>query len=128
VQAAATSQIDPLRTELRQTQDETVRLAMENQQYRTRLAVQSTGPNSSRPAPTRPGQAPAAAAAAAFQPAPAPSPAAPKTYVVAAGDTLTRISRKFYGSSGRWQDILNANRGVVKDEKSLVVGSTITIP
>lgn len=127
VQAAATAQIEPLRTELRQSQDETVRLVNENQQYRTRLAVQSTGPNSSRPAPTRPGQA-SAAAAAAYQPAPTPAPAAAKTYVVAAGDTLTKISRKFYGNSGRWQDILNANRGTVKDEKSLVVGSTITIP
>ncbi len=127
VQAAATAQIDPLRTELRQSQDETVRLATENQQYRTRLAVQSTGPNSSRPAPTRPGQA-SAAAASAVPSAATPAPAGPKTYVVAEGDTLTKISRKFYGNSGRWQDILNANRRVVKDEKSLVVGSTITIP
>jgi nucleoid-associated protein YgaU len=127
VQAAATAQIDPLRTELRQAHDETVRLAVENQEYRTRLAVQLTGPNSSRPAPTRPGQA-SAVAAAAVQPAAAPPPAAPKTYVVAEGDTLTKISRKFYGNSGRWQDILKANHGVVKDEKSLVVGSTITIP
>ena len=44
------------------------------------------------------------------------------------GDTLTKISRKFYGSSGRWEDILKANRDVLKDEKSLVVGSTLKIP
>jgi nucleoid-associated protein YgaU len=130
VQAAATAEIDPLRTELRQAQDEASRLAVENDQLRTRLAVVSPGPGSLRPAPTRPGQAaalvapeavPAAAAAA-------PPPPAPRTYVVAEGDTLTKISRKFYGTSGRWEAILAANRGVVKDEKSLVVGSTIKIP
>jgi nucleoid-associated protein YgaU len=48
--------------------------------------------------------------------------------VVVEGDTLTKIARKFYGSSSRWEDILNANRDVMKDEKSLVVGSTLKIP
>ena len=44
--------------------------------------------------------------------------------MVVEGDTLTKISRKYYGSSSRWEDILKANRDIVKDEKSLVVGST----
>jgi regulator of replication initiation timing/phage tail protein X len=131
-QAAATSQIEPLRAELRQAQDESNRLALEVEQYRTRLAVQSNSPTSTRPVPTRPGQAsalstapaPATAAAAAA----AGAPAAPRTYVVAEGDTLTKIARKFYGNSNRWPDILKANKGVIKDEKSLVVGSSITIP
>jgi nucleoid-associated protein YgaU len=65
-------------------------------------------------------------------PAPAaatpPPPPAARTYVVAEGDTLTRISRKFYGTPGRWEDILNANRDILKDEKSLAVGSTLKIP
>lgn len=130
VQAAATAKIEPLRLELRQAQDETTRLAIENEQFRTRLAIQSPGPGATRPAPTRPGQAPAASAAtpAATEAAAVPAPAAPRTYVVVAGDTLTKISRRVYGSAGRWEDILNANRGVVKDEKSLVVGSTLKIP
>jgi LysM repeat protein len=128
VQAAATAQIEPLRNELRQAQDETTRLATENQQLRTRVAIQSPGPGSARPMPMRPGT-PAAESAAVPPPAapPAPAPEA-KTYVVAEGDTLTKISRKFYGSSGRWEDILKANHDVMKDEKSLVVGSTIKIP
>lgn len=128
VQAAATSQIEPLRTELRQAQDETSRLASENSQLRTRLAIQSPGPGATNPAPTRPAQAAAASAAAVPAQAAPPPPPAPKTYVVVEGDTLTRISRRFYGSSGRWEDILNANRDVLKDEKSLVVGSTLKIP
>ena len=127
VQAAATSQIEPLRTELRQAQDETSRLASENALLRTRLAIQSPGPGSSKPTPMRPAQAAAASAAAAPAQA-APPPPAQKTYVVAEGDTLTKISRKFYGSSGRWADILNANKDTLKDEKSLVVGSTLKIP
>ncbi|HEY1848696.1 MAG TPA: LysM domain-containing protein, partial [Opitutaceae bacterium] len=96
----------------------------ENAQLRTRLALQSTGPGSNMPVPLRPGQPQAVAAA---QPAPPPAPEA-RTYVVAEGDTLTKISRKFYGTSSRWEDILKANHDVMKDEKSLVVGSTIKIP
>jgi nucleoid-associated protein YgaU len=127
VQAAATAQIEPLRNELRQAQDEASRLAAENEQLRTRLAIQSPGPGSARPAPTRPGQVTEAAPAPAPAAAPPPPPAA-KTYVVVEGDTLTRISRKFYGTPGRWEDILKANHDVLKDEKSLVVGSTLKIP
>jgi nucleoid-associated protein YgaU len=130
VQAAATSQIDPLRTELRQSQDEAGRLAMENSQLRTHVALQSPGPGSARPMPLRPGT-PDALAASTPVPAPEAAPAAPaaeKTYVVAEGDTLTKISRKFYGTSGRWEDILKANHDTLKDEKSLSVGSTIKIP
>jgi nucleoid-associated protein YgaU len=124
VQAAATSQIDPLRDELRQTQDEASHLASENARLRDRLSLQVAAPSSLNPAPTRPGSA--AALAASAPPAPAAPPA--KTYVVVEGDTLTKIARKFYGSSARWAEILKANDGTLKDEKSLVVGSTLKIP
>jgi nucleoid-associated protein YgaU len=127
VQAAATSQIDPLRSEVRNAQDEISRLAAENSDLRARLSLQPPSP-AGKPVPMRPAEAPAVAAApapAAAAPAPAP---APRTYVVVEGDTLTRISRRFYGTSARWEDILNANRDILKDEKSLVVGSSLTIP
>ncbi|HZZ19577.1 MAG TPA: LysM peptidoglycan-binding domain-containing protein [Opitutaceae bacterium] len=127
VQAAATSQIDPLRTELRQAQDEASQLATENAQLRTRIALQSVGPGSGKPVPMRPGT-PEAVAAAVPVPTPTPAVAEAKTYVVAEGDTLTKISRKFYGSSSHWEEILKANHDVMKGEKSLVVGSTIKIP
>jgi nucleoid-associated protein YgaU len=125
-QAATATQIDPLRTQLRQAQDEISRLAAENEQLRTRVAIQSPGPGAARPAPLRPNTVAAANAVAA--PAEAPPVPAAKTYVVAEGDTLTKISRKFYGTSGRWEDILKANHDILKDEKSLVVGSTLKIP
>jgi nucleoid-associated protein YgaU len=125
VQAAETAQIAPLQTEVRQAQDESSQLAAENARLRTRLELQAPAPGSSGPVPLRPGQ-PAAIQAATPPPPPAPPP--PKTYVVVEGDTLTKISKKFYGTPNRWEDILNANHGAVKDEKSLVVGSTLTIP
>jgi nucleoid-associated protein YgaU len=123
VQAAATSQIEPLRNQARQAEDQAAALESENAQLRTRLALLAPGPGSTRPVPLRPGQAPAPEAA----PTPTPTPT-PKTYVVADGDTLTRISKKFYGTPARWEDILKANRPALKDEKSLAVGSTLTIP
>jgi nucleoid-associated protein YgaU len=125
-QAALTSQIDPLRTELRQSQDESNRLAIENASLKTRLAVISPGPGAEKPTPMRPGTPQAESAAIPPPPQAAPAPTPPKTYVVAEGDTLTKISRKFYGTSSRWDDILKANHGV--NENSLVVGSTLTIP
>jgi len=125
--ALVTAQVDPLRSELRMSQDEANRLAIENAQLRTRLALQAPGPGAFRPAPTRPGLAPAGGPAPA-EAAAAPAPPAPRTHVVVEGDTLTKISRKYYGTSNRWEDILNANRDVLKDEKSLVVGSSLKIP
>jgi nucleoid-associated protein YgaU len=123
-QAAVATQVDPLRTQLRQAQDESNRLSMENGDLRTRLSLQAPSPGSTRPIPMRPERV---AATAPAEPTPTPTPEV-RMYLVAEGDTLTRISRRFYGSSGRWEDILKANRDVLKDEKSLVVGSTLKIP
>jgi nucleoid-associated protein YgaU len=53
---------------------------------------------------------------------------ASKTYTVQAGDTLRKIARKTLGSEGRWQDIYNANRSVVKDSNTLRVGAVLQIP
>jgi nucleoid-associated protein YgaU len=127
VQANLTSQIVPLRNELRQAQDETSQLANENERLRNRIALLGPGPGEQGTPPTRPGAEHLAPEPVAPAPA-APPPPEAKSYVIAEGDTLTRISRKFYGSSGHWEEILAANRGVLKDEKSLPVGSTIKIP
>ncbi len=50
------------------------------------------------------------------------------TYVVQSGDTLASISRKFYKSSVRWKDILDANKKNIRDPKKLTVGQTLVIP
>src|SRR5437764_4260531 len=51
-----------------------------------------------------------------------------QTYVVQHGDTLASISRKFYKTSTRWKQILDANRDVINDPKKLAPGQTLMIP
>jgi nucleoid-associated protein YgaU len=74
-------------------------------------------------------------AAAGTPPAagPSSSPAAPadapaRIHVVAEGDSLTRISLRYYGTPNRWQDIYNANRDVLKGENALRPGQQLKIP
>ena len=62
---------------------------------------------------------------------PPPKPAEPvlaKTYVVQAGDTLSRISTRVYGDSSKWELIYKANRGIMATPQSLKAGQTLTIP
>lgn len=122
-----------LHEQLRQTQDQLAALATENNQLKTRLAVGASSQGSVMPAPTYPGTP---AAAAALTPTPvktAPAPAAPpaagpRSHVIVAGDTLTKISMLYYGTPSRWPEILAANKDVLRDEKSLIVGRTLRIP
>lgn len=72
---------------------------------------------------------------AARAPRPAPrnsyAPAAPRagqTYTVRRGDTLQKISRRFYGTTTRWRSIFEANRGTIKDPDKLVPGMKLFIP
>jgi LysM repeat protein len=51
-----------------------------------------------------------------------------QTYIVQHGDTLASISRKFYKTSSRWKQILDANRNVIDDPKKLSPGQTLVIP
>ncbi len=57
-----------------------------------------------------------------------PAPAQPRTHVVQEGDSLTRISVRYYGTSARWQDIYDANREVLKGENALRPGQRLKIP
>ncbi|HEY9154622.1 MAG TPA: LysM peptidoglycan-binding domain-containing protein, partial [Opitutaceae bacterium] len=154
----ATAQLAATREQLRQVQNEAARLATENSQLRIRAALppaqnQNAGVYAFGSAPTRPSgpnpagslnafgsangaaSAPAStplrpgsvAATAASAPAPTPTPAV-RTYTIVDGDTLTRISRKMYGSSERWPQILEANHDVIKDPKNLTVGVKLKIP
>ena len=67
--------------------------------------------------------APVAAAASA-----APVTAAPRIHTVVEGDSLTRISVRYYGTASRWQDIYEANREVLRGENSLRPGQRLRIP
>ena len=54
--------------------------------------------------------------------------ALPRFHTVAPGDTLSRISLQYYGTTSRWPDILAANRDLLRDERSLIVGRILRIP
>jgi nucleoid-associated protein YgaU len=60
-------------------------------------------------------------------PVSAPPPAA-QSYVVVAGDSLSKIARRFYGDANRWQKIFEANRDTVKDPDKIFPGQTLEIP
>jgi tetratricopeptide (TPR) repeat protein len=57
-----------------------------------------------------------------------PIPAGVRTYRVESGDTLRSISRMFYKTPSRWQDIQDANFGVVAGTVKLKVGMNLMIP
>lgn len=52
----------------------------------------------------------------------------PSTYTVQAGDTLSRISSRVYGESGRWMDIFQANRDQLPSPNALQPGQVLRIP
>jgi nucleoid-associated protein YgaU len=52
----------------------------------------------------------------------------PQTYTVQPGDTLSKISQKFYGDAGRYMDIFYANRDKIEDPNKLEVGWELSIP
>ena len=52
----------------------------------------------------------------------------PASYTVQSGDTLSRISRKVYGRSGRWADIFEANRDQLPSPNALQPGQVLRIP
>ncbi|HXX41740.1 MAG TPA: LysM peptidoglycan-binding domain-containing protein [Chthoniobacterales bacterium] len=51
-----------------------------------------------------------------------------RTYIVQEGDTLSSISRKFYKTSTRRQDILDANENKIDDPDNLKPGQKLNIP
>ncbi len=52
----------------------------------------------------------------------------PAIHIVRDGETLSDISYKYYGSAGKWQKILDANRQLIEDANKLKTGSKLTIP
>jgi tetratricopeptide (TPR) repeat protein len=55
--------------------------------------------------------------------------AAGKRHAVQRGDTLSSISRQYYGTSAKWRDIYNANRDILKSEsETLHIGMELRIP
>jgi LysM repeat protein len=51
-----------------------------------------------------------------------------RTYIVQPGDTLESISKKFFQTSARWKDILDANQNQLSNPEALKAGQTIILP
>jgi len=51
-----------------------------------------------------------------------------KKYTVLKGDTLQKISKKFYGTTRRWNEIYKANQAVLKAPDNIYPGQVIEIP
>lgn len=49
-------------------------------------------------------------------------------YTVKPGDTLAKISREFYGDSGQYTKIFNANRNILQDPNKISPGQELVIP
>jgi len=72
-------------------------------------------------------QAPPAAAAAAAS-AGGASSAAARTYTVKAGDSLSKISKQFYGDANKYMKIFEANKDKLTDPNKVNVGTELLIP
>ncbi len=59
---------------------------------------------------------------------PASDARGPRTYTVQSGDTLSRISREMYGTTGRWTEIFEANRDQLPSQNALRPGQVLRIP
>lgn len=51
-----------------------------------------------------------------------------RIHTVAEGDSLSRISMRYYGTANRWQEVYNANRDVLQGSNTLRVGMQLRIP
>ena len=58
----------------------------------------------------------------------ATAPVATRTYTVQSGDTLSRISKQFYGDANQYMKIFEANKGLLKDPDEIKPGQELTIP
>jgi LysM repeat protein len=69
--------------------------------------------------------APMAAAASASA---SGSSSAARTYTVAAGDSLSKIAKQFYGSANQYMKIFEANKDKLSDPDKIKAGQQLVIP
>lgn len=91
-----------------------------------RLPLPVMAPSGGRTLPTRPGTV------VSFQPAapvtPAPSALETRFHTVVAGESLSRISQRYYGNGRRWTEIFEANRDTLRTPHSIQPGQRLRIP
>jgi nucleoid-associated protein YgaU len=57
-----------------------------------------------------------------------PTPARGQSYTVQAGDSLSKISKQFYGDAGKYMKIFEANTDQLKDPNMIKAGQVLKIP
>jgi len=57
-----------------------------------------------------------------------PSANGARTYTVQAGDSLSKISKKYYGDANQYMKIFEANRDALNDPNKIFPGQTLKIP
>lgn len=50
------------------------------------------------------------------------------TYTVVSGDSLSKISKHFYGDASKWNTIWEANKSQIKNPDLVQIGQVLTIP
>jgi nucleoid-associated protein YgaU len=60
--------------------------------------------------------------------APAPPPAAPETYTVKPGDSLSKIAHHLYGDGSKWHAIFEANRDHIHNPDLIHPGQVLKLP
>ncbi len=135
--ATIAGELANVREQLRLAQATAEAATAENQDLKTRLALaggpMATSPNGvTLPSPDRPAMplviAPVAEPAPPVSESPAVAVAEPRVHVVAAGDTLGGLAKKYYGNAARWNTILEANRALLKNPNVLPLGARLQIP
>jgi nucleoid-associated protein YgaU len=58
----------------------------------------------------------------------APPPPADNVYTVAAGDSLSKIAKQFYGNANEYMKIFDANKDKLSDPNNIKVGQQLVIP
>ena len=59
---------------------------------------------------------------------PAGAASAPRSYTVQKGDTLSKISKQYYGDANKYMKIFDANKDKLKDPDKIQVGQVLVIP
>lgn len=59
---------------------------------------------------------------------PSPSPTGPQEYIVQAGDSLSKIALRFYGSVSEWGKIFEANKSLITNPTLIYPGQKLIIP
>jgi len=54
--------------------------------------------------------------------------AAPETYTVKSGDTLSKIAKAHYGAASKWKAIFEANRDIIKNPDLIYPGQVLKLP